>query len=401
MTHTIEVENIARLIAEKLNENNTQLKIDLKLIKAIALAHDIGHTPFGHIGERTINNILSKKDKLGGLIKITNNKIKFKHNANSMRILFLNNIEDWRILDGVMFHTQLFYENDKNIYFDNPYDFLTNSLGGIKNELYRYHKIFNFHSDNNILHSLTIEGQIVAMANEISQRIADISDGIKSRHLEKIKKILQLENEINTRKELESNIFNYLIKEVVSESLKKIKDTSPEKVKIKGIEHHIYYKEVILFSKPAQNINTNLKNIVKAIMTNSEEVRESDSRSKYIIRQLFKAYFNDLSLLPDVFIKDFFNNIINTKEFKNSMEKFKIFEKINARHWLINSKKMPKGVEAINFEIVNDFISLIKDNCSDYELSKIYDKFIFEIGYYIASLSNSDVFNAYNKIYGH
>ena len=51
LTHTLEVSQIARSIGKALNLND-------ELIEAIALGHDLGHTPFGHIGERTLHNIL-------------------------------------------------------------------------------------------------------------------------------------------------------------------------------------------------------------------------------------------------------------------------------------------------------------------------------------------------------
>ena len=58
MTHTLEVNQIAKAIAYALHLN-------LDLTEAIALGHDLGHTPFGHQGERTLNDILSGKIDAG------------------------------------------------------------------------------------------------------------------------------------------------------------------------------------------------------------------------------------------------------------------------------------------------------------------------------------------------
>ncbi|MDD2476968.1 MAG: HD domain-containing protein [Dysgonamonadaceae bacterium] len=55
LTHTLEVSQIAKTIAESLQLNQT-------LNEAIAFAHDLGHTPFGHIGERTLNHFLNGCD---------------------------------------------------------------------------------------------------------------------------------------------------------------------------------------------------------------------------------------------------------------------------------------------------------------------------------------------------
>lgn len=57
LTHTLEVSQIARSIGKVLNLND-------ELIEAIALGHDLGHTPFGHIGEKTLHEILMNGSEL-------------------------------------------------------------------------------------------------------------------------------------------------------------------------------------------------------------------------------------------------------------------------------------------------------------------------------------------------
>lgn len=69
LTHTIEVTQIARTIARALNLNED-------LTEAIALAHDIGHTPFGHSGEETLHNLMKNH---GG----------FEHNSHGLRVVEL------------------------------------------------------------------------------------------------------------------------------------------------------------------------------------------------------------------------------------------------------------------------------------------------------------------------
>ena len=61
LTHTIEVSRIAKEICSRLDLN-------ADLAEAIALAHDIGHTPFGHVGERTLREIMCGCNTLGGKI---------------------------------------------------------------------------------------------------------------------------------------------------------------------------------------------------------------------------------------------------------------------------------------------------------------------------------------------
>lgn len=91
LTHTLEVGQIARTIGSGLNLNND-------LIEAIALAHDVGHTPFAHSGEQVLNQLLSDG---------------FRHNENSIRVL--TRVEQHKgrnglnlskeVLDGVLHHS--------------------------------------------------------------------------------------------------------------------------------------------------------------------------------------------------------------------------------------------------------------------------------------------------------
>lgn len=88
MTHTLEVTQIARSIAGALNLNED-------LAEAIALGHDLGHTPFGHIGEKTLNRISEEG---------------FRHNEQSVRIVEVieKNGEGlnltYEVLDGILNH---------------------------------------------------------------------------------------------------------------------------------------------------------------------------------------------------------------------------------------------------------------------------------------------------------
>jgi len=89
LTHTLEVAQIARTIARALRLNED-------LTEAIALGHDLGHTPFGHTGEQSLNSIT---------------KNGFKHNVHSLRIVDvlegLNGLNlTWEVRDGILNHTK-------------------------------------------------------------------------------------------------------------------------------------------------------------------------------------------------------------------------------------------------------------------------------------------------------
>ena len=122
LTHTIEVAKIARDISEALGLNYT-------LAEAISLAHDLGHTPFGHVGERTLREIMCGCDTLEGKVEDDNfNNSGFKHNLQSFRVM--NNLEElsndsnnttWPyILWGATDHTNMTYSK--------PYSAMDNEI---------------------------------------------------------------------------------------------------------------------------------------------------------------------------------------------------------------------------------------------------------------------------------
>ncbi|NCB34572.1 MAG: deoxyguanosinetriphosphate triphosphohydrolase [Clostridia bacterium] len=88
LTHTLEVSQVARSIARGLRLNED-------LTEAIALGHDLGHTPFGHIGERTMNRLIG-----GG----------FRHNEQSLRVVEVLEGKGglnltWEVRDGILNHS--------------------------------------------------------------------------------------------------------------------------------------------------------------------------------------------------------------------------------------------------------------------------------------------------------
>ena len=127
LTHTLEVNQIAKTIGRA-------LCLNCDLIEAIALAHDVGHTPFAHCGETVLNSCMPNG---------------FKHNVNSVRVL--SKIErhgdkrglnlSWEVLDGVLHHS-----------------------GFSQNET----------------HAATLEGQIIRYSDKIAYVQHDIDDTIRA-----------------------------------------------------------------------------------------------------------------------------------------------------------------------------------------------------------------------------
>ncbi|HTR03229.1 MAG TPA: dNTP triphosphohydrolase, partial [Thermoanaerobaculia bacterium] len=143
LTHTIEVAQIARSVARALGLNED-------LTEAIALGHDLGHTPFGHSGESVLDRLLRESHPQAG---------GFKHNFQSVRVLDrlekryeepgLNLTHDVR--EGVLKHTA--WPKD----FPFPLDFVE----GLR-----------FESGG------TLEAQVVNWSDEIAQQTHDLEDGL-------------------------------------------------------------------------------------------------------------------------------------------------------------------------------------------------------------------------------
>ncbi len=137
LTHTMEAAQITRTIARALRLNED-------LAEAIALAHDLGHTPFGHAGEKILNRLMEQH---GG----------FEHNGQSMRIVdvleerypdFPGLNLSWEVREGIVKHSTR---------YDRP-------------------QVTEFDADK----APTLEAQIVDFADEIAYNAHDIDDGLKS-----------------------------------------------------------------------------------------------------------------------------------------------------------------------------------------------------------------------------
>ena len=156
LTHTLEVAQLAKTISSSLG-------LDEDLTEAIALGHDIGHTPFGHVGERTLNEIMSGKVNIKNFNMCSSEQKGFKHNWQSLRVLEelekdeglnLTNYTLW----GILNHSSL-----KMRGYDKRPQFYSE----------KYSKLIDNSNEN-----WTIEALIVRVADEIAQRHHDIEDGL-------------------------------------------------------------------------------------------------------------------------------------------------------------------------------------------------------------------------------
>jgi len=347
LTHTLEVSQIATTIA-------SYFGLDIALTEAISLGHDIGHTPFGHEGERILNFIMNGCEE----IKEFNNNIPveekgFKHNWQSLRVLTqlekkselynglnLTNYTLW----GILNHSKLEWEECENklkvnFYRKNSNDFIN--------------KIIN--NENN--KSWTFEGLIVRQADEIAQRHHDSEDGIIANLIdkkelinkfieyfsktkiykegEKYKKLIEELNENIDKEEyylpiLSRLIVDFLAMNLISNTkenfkhlldkynIKTEKDFYDNKLKIYNNKEDIF--KIVDFNKNFSEREKDFKKYLKNRILNSFKAQSMDGKSNYIIKRLFKAYLSNPQQLPDKTIISFYNNY-NENIFNNYINK--------------------------------------------------------------------------------
>ena len=288
ITHSIEVAQIARSIAKYLNVNDD-------LAETLSLAHDLGHTPFGHAGEIALNECMSK---YGG----------FDHNLQTLRIvMFLEHkylkfkglnlsIET---LDGLIKHNGPYHEISK-----------LNKIIGKK----------NFKGKLNFNKNTSIEAQISAISDDIAYNNHDIQDGIKA-NLFKLEDLIEIQFFKEIYKSYKSNIkkkekniiiyqiirdsINLMVEDVINNTLLNIKDN-----KIKKYSDIINNKkQIVSFSNKFKSIEQEIKLFLRLKMYNNRSVLNKNNNGKKIITKLFL----EISKKP----KKYINNYQNKDQFRS------------------------------------------------------------------------------------
>lgn len=259
LTHTSEVVQISRTLAKTLRLNE-------ELTEAIALAHDIGHTPFGHSGEEALNQLM--KDEGG-----------FEHNVQSLRVLeelekkypnFSGLNLSWETREGIIKH-----KTD----YDNPY---------IKE--YEPEKF------------PTLEAQIVNIADEIAYNSHDIDDGITSDiltidSLKQIKIWKEISKHINERqfdklpKDMQKyNITRTLINVQISDLIKGITQNL-KKYSINSVDDVKNLKHPLVeFTSPMKDMHKDLKDFLYKNFYKHYKIIRMEYKAKKIIQELFEIY---------------------------------------------------------------------------------------------------------------
>jgi len=265
LTHSLEVSQIARTLARNLGVNED-------LAGAIAIAHDLGHTPFGHAGEERLNSLLQKFGK------------KFEHNCQSRRILQklekkypdfegLNLTTD--LLDGLAKHSTT---------YDSPE----------KSDL-----------------QPAIEAQIVNLADEIAYTNHDLEDGLRAeifsrndlanlnlwkRALEKVDPKLPIEAFNHRAVSAIIDLLNRDLLENSAENLAKNSIDSPMKIRK-------FEKPLVEFSSKIQLDLVELRNFLRENFYFAPSVAKLSNRGVDILEKIFLAILKNPKLLPPEFVE--------------------------------------------------------------------------------------------------
>jgi dGTPase len=267
LTHTIEVAQISRTVARALGLNEDASE-------AIALAHDLGHPPFGHTGEYALDRLMKGH---GG----------FEHNAHGLRIVeelerrypgFSGLNLTWDVREGIAKHSS---EHDSSA------------------AAAEYDKSL----------APSLEAQIVDIADEIAYNNHDIDDGLSSQMIEReaLEEVaLWRENFARVKRAHPGADFKILkcqtVIRIINEQVTDLVETARKAIEAKGIGSvsavRAQKRAMARFSPEMEKKNAELKKFLKKNLYSHHRVLRMADKAKRILEGLFKAYMNEPKILP-------------------------------------------------------------------------------------------------------
>lgn len=275
LTHSIEVAQIARSIARA-------FRLDEDLTEALALAHDFGHTPFGHAGERALNSAMAE---FGG----------FDHNLQSLRIVskmerrypqFDGLNLSWETLEGLAKH-------------NGPV------AGSLAERIGELLPTLELRLDG----YASLEAQAAALADDIAYDTHDIDDGLRSgllnlSQLHGIPLLRTLLDDIagehpgldeeRTRHELSRRLITIMVEDVIGETQQRLQKLRPDSVEdIRNAGH-----SVLCFSRLFSEQEAELKKFLFTHLYRHPSLMKRMMRAELVVKQLFDAYLQNLEEIP-------------------------------------------------------------------------------------------------------
>ena len=269
LTHSLEVAQIGRSIARNLHLNED-------LVEAIALAHDLGHTPFGHAGQDALNDCMKT---FGG----------FEHNLQSLRVVDLLE-ERYAAFDGL----NLCFETREGILKRVP-KYKAPELGELGERFLNGR-------------SATLEAQLANLADEIAYNNHDVDDGLRSglitlaqledvaifsKHLHQVKNRYSNITGRRLIHETVRSMINTLALDLTMHSksnIEAIKPDNPDKVR--------EAPPLISFSEKIKREQQELKRFLHKNLYKHYQVMRMSNKARHIISKLFFAFETEPALLP-------------------------------------------------------------------------------------------------------
>lgn len=266
LTHTMEGAQVTRTLARALRLNED-------LAEAVVLAHDLGHTPFGHAGEHVLDALM---EPWGG----------FEHNAQSLRIV--EKLEErypdfpglnlsWEVREGIVKHTSE---------YDRP-------------------QIRAFEPGM----APSLEAQIADFADEIAYNCHDIDDGLQSGMLERDRMdevSLWREHFAETRERWPDARFSLLryqtVRRILNAMVTDLIETVEGEIKARGVESHAGLRaatpKLAKFSPSMEAQVRELKDFLMAQLYTHVRVTRMGVKAKTVMTGLFETYFDEPRQMP-------------------------------------------------------------------------------------------------------
>ncbi len=275
LTHSIEVAQIARSLARALG-------LDEDLTEALALAHDLGHPPFGHAGEDALNLMMKP---FGG----------FDHNAQSLRIVTLLESRyagwdglnlTWETLEGLVKHN-----------------------GPLRHPA-AYIADYNDRHKLDLQTQPSAEAQVAAIADDVAYHSHDLDDGLRAklftvedlRHLPVVGEALVAARMSSLdvppprlRHETLRRVINAMVTDLIAESTRRLEKLDPANPA--AIRRHKH--RVVGFSALMADANQAIKDFLFAHMYRHWRVNRMSAKARRLTETLFQLLHADPSLLPD------------------------------------------------------------------------------------------------------
>lgn len=270
LTHSLEVAQIARSVARTL-----QLHEDL--VEAISLAHDLGHTPFGHAGQEALHE---RMRDYGG----------FEHNLQSLRVVDLLE-ERYAEFDGL----NLMFETREGI-LKHCSQTVAKTLGDVGERFLKKRQP-------------SLEAQLANLCDEIAYNNHDVDDGLRSglitlQQLLEIRIFGQEHADVSRMypKLHQRRLIHEIVRRMINRQINDLIDTSRQAIKESGVasieEVRAQTKPLLQFSPEMQELHLELKQFLRTHLYRHHKVYRMTAKARRVIHEIFDVYMQDPLLLP-------------------------------------------------------------------------------------------------------